>query len=135
MGVFICYETAFAHHVRAITAQGADVLVNLSNDGYFGKSAARAQHLLLARMRAAENARWLLRPTNDGLTASIDPAGRVIDELTPYRTASGRLQYATASTITLYTRTGDIFAWAALAIAIATSAWVRIQDHRKIGFA
>ena len=135
LGVFICYETAFAHHVRAITAQGADVLVNLSNDGYFGKSAARAQHLLLARMRAAENARWLLRPTNDGLTASIDPAGRVIDELTPYRTASGRLQYATASTITLYTRTGDIFAWAALAVAIATSAWVRIQDHRKIGFA
>ncbi len=128
LGVFICYETAFAHHVRAITAQGADVLINLSNDGYFGRSAARGQHLLLARMRAAENARWLLRPTNDGFTASIDPAGRVIDELTPYRVASGRLQYATAFSTTVYTRMGDVFAWSALLIGLALSAWARFRD-------
>ena len=79
-------------------------------------------------MRAAENARWLLRPTNDGFTASIDPAGRVIDELTPYRLASGRLQYATAFSTTFYTRTGDVFAWCALLIGIALSAWVKIRD-------
>jgi apolipoprotein N-acyltransferase len=118
LGVFICYESAFPHHVRAITNKGAEVLVNLTNDGYFGKSAAREQHLLLARMRAAENERWLLRPTNDGLTASIDPAGRVIDDLVPYRVAQGRLQYATAFKTTLYTRIGDIFAWNALALGL-----------------
>ena len=135
LGVFICYETAFAHHVRAITAQGADVLVNLSNDGYFGKSAARGQHLLLSRMRAAENSRWLLRSTNDGFTASIDPAGRVIDELAPYRVATGRLQYSTAFTTTYYTRTGDVFVWLALGAGLTLGAWIKIRDHRKIGFA
>jgi apolipoprotein N-acyltransferase len=118
LGVFICYESAFPHHVRAITNKGAEVLVNLTNDGYFGKSAAREQHLLLARMRAAENERWLLRPTNDGLTASIDPAGRVIDDLVPYRVAQGRLQYATAFKTTMYTRLGDVFAWNALALGL-----------------
>ncbi|WP_031499310.1 apolipoprotein N-acyltransferase [Bryobacter aggregatus] len=123
LGPFICYESAFPHHVRAITAAGADVLVNLTNDGYFGHSAARGQHLRLARMRAAENARWLLRATNDGITASIDPAGRVIDELETYRATSGRLQYTTAFVTTRYTKTGDFFAWTALAIGLAISAW------------
>jgi apolipoprotein N-acyltransferase len=130
LGVFICYESAFADHVRAITNQGADVLVNLTNDGYFGRSAARAQHLNLARMRAAENARWLLRPTNDGYTVSIDPAGRVIDELTPYRTATGRLQYATAFSTTAYTRWGDLFAWSALGLGLASLLAARWLDQR-----
>ncbi len=127
LGVFICYEAAFPHHVRAITNQGAEVLVNLSNDGYFGRSAARPQHLLLARMRSAENARWQLRSTNDGFTASIDPAGRVIDEFTPYRLMQGRLQYATGFVSTLYTRTGDIFAWGALVTGLLLSLWVKIR--------
>jgi len=118
LGVFICYESAFPHHVRAYVAKGADVLVNLSNDGYFGKSAARDQHLMLARMRAAENERWLLRATNDGFTASLDPAGRVIDELVPYRVLQGRLQYSTGFKTTWYSRLGDVFAWNALALGV-----------------
>ena len=127
LGVFICYEAAFPHHVRAITKQGAEVLVNLSNDGYFGRSAARAQHLLLARMRSAENERWQLRSTNDGITVSIDPAGRVIDQLTPFQVTQGRLQYATGFVTTLYTRMGDVFAWIALGIGLLMSLWVRIR--------
>ena len=128
LGVFICYESAFPHHVRAITAKGAEVLVNLTNDGYFGKSAARDQHLLLARMRAAENQRWLLRPTNDGFTVSIDPAGRVIDDLPPYRLAQGRLQYSTGFRVTPYTRMGDVFAWLALGLGLASLALARWLD-------
>ena len=77
MGAFICYESAFPHVVRQFAKRGADLLVNLSNDGYFGHSAAREQHLEIVRMRAAENRRWMLRATNDGITAAIDPAGRV----------------------------------------------------------
>ncbi len=128
LGVFICYESAFPHHVRAYVSRGAEVLVNLTNDGYFGKSAARDQHLMLARMRAAENERWLLRPTNDGFTASIDPAGRVIDELPPYHMAAGRLQYATAFKTTLYSKTGDIFAWNALGLGILSLLVARWLD-------
>ena len=74
---FICYESVFPDDVRQFAKGGADLLVNISNDGYFGHSAAREQHLDIVRMRAAENRRWILRATNDGVTAVIDPAGRV----------------------------------------------------------
>ena len=73
IGTFICYESVFPNFVRKFAADGAEVLFNISNDGWFGKSAAREQHLSMVRMRAAENRRWILRSTNDGITATIDP--------------------------------------------------------------
>jgi apolipoprotein N-acyltransferase len=82
IGSFICYESAFPTLARQLVQGGAEALFNLSNDGYFGRSAsAREQHLLVVRMRAAENARWIVRATNDGITASVDPAGRVVKRL------------------------------------------------------
>ena len=75
LGVFICYESVFPDEVRQFVKGGANLLVNISNDGYFGHSAAREQHLEIARMRAVENSRWLIRSTNDGITAVIDPGG------------------------------------------------------------
>ena len=81
LGIFICYESIFPNEVRQLVAQGAEVLVNISNDGWYGDSGAWAQHLNQARMRAGENNRWLLRDTNTGLTASIDPYGRVVARL------------------------------------------------------
>jgi apolipoprotein N-acyltransferase len=82
IGSFICYESAFPTLARQFVRYGAQVLFNLSNDGYFGRSAsAREQHLLVVRMRAAENARWIVRATNDGITATVDPAGRVVERL------------------------------------------------------
>ena len=77
VGPLICYEGIFPDLVRRFTAEGASVLVNVSNDGWYGTSAARDQLLLMARLRAVENGRWLLRATNTGLTAVIDPYGRV----------------------------------------------------------
>jgi apolipoprotein N-acyltransferase len=77
LGVFICYESVFPDEVREFVKGGANLLVNISNDGYFGHSAAREQHLEIARARAVENNRWLIRSTNDGITAVIDPAGNV----------------------------------------------------------
>jgi apolipoprotein N-acyltransferase len=120
LGVFICYESAFPAEVRQFAKRGANLLVNLSNDGYFGKSAAREQHLAIARMRAVENRRWLLRVTNDGITASIDAAGRVTDRWPMYREAVGRMGFSYTSNTTFYTEYGDWFAWACLlAAAIA----------------
>ncbi len=132
LGVFICYESVFADHVREITRQGATVLVNLTNDGYFSSDAARQQHLKVARMRAAENARWLLRPTNDGITASIDPAGRVVREFPVEVLAAGRLPYSPAypGDVTPYTRYGDWFAWSSLLIGLCVSAYVTRRTQR-----
>lgn len=109
VGAFICYEAVFPHLVRRFAAGGAEVLVNLSNDGYFGQSAAREQHLKIARMRAVENRRWLLRATNNGYTAVIDPAGRITASLPPDREASLPAAYSYVSETTFYTRYGDWF--------------------------
>lgn len=119
LGAFICYESAFPHLVRQFAANGAEVLVNLTNDGYFGRSPAREQHLLLARMRAVENRRWLLRPANDGVTASIDPSGQLRDRIPEFTRQAARLRFAWLREKTLYTRHGDWFAWTCLALGLA----------------
>ncbi len=121
IGPFICYEAAFPHLVREVAEAGADVFVNISNDGYFGHSAARAQHLLLARMRAVENHRWLLRSTNDGITVSIDPVGRVWDRFEDGKRAVGRLRFGWEKAQTPYTRGGDWFAWGCLVVGLAAA--------------
>jgi apolipoprotein N-acyltransferase len=122
IGAFICYESAFPDFVRQFPRDGAEVLVNLSNDGYFGRSAAREQHLLLARMRAVENRRWILRATNDGITAMIDPAGRITQRFPAYREIGGDMQFNYLSDTTPYTRHGDWFAWSCLIVGLAAAA-------------
>ncbi len=118
VGAFICYESAFPDLVRQFARDGAEVFVNLSNDGYFGTSAAHEQHLELVRMRAAENARWIVRSTNDGITATVDPAGRVTERLRPFTELSATMHYGTSTSQTPYTRHGDWFAWSCLALGI-----------------
>lgn len=114
VGTFICYESVFPQEVRKFVERGADALVNISNDGYFGHSAAREQHLEIVRMRAAENRRWILRATNDGATAVIDPAGRILKRFPMYTQTTGVLEYSYVEATTFYTRHGDWFAWACL---------------------
>jgi apolipoprotein N-acyltransferase len=121
VGTFICYESAFPHLVRRFALAGAGVLANISNDGYFGHSAAREQHLKLVRMRAIENRRWILRSTNDGLTAAVDPAGRIVMRLPPYREMVARAEYGYIGGTTFYTRHGDWFAWSCLLAGVALS--------------
>jgi apolipoprotein N-acyltransferase len=133
LGAFICYESAFPHFVRRFAAAGAELFVNLSNDGYFGRSAAREQHLLIARMRAAENRRWLIRATNNGITCSIDRAGRIRRQLEPFERVAARFNYNYETALTPYTRFGDWFAWLCLAASLAGAAyaqWPRYERSR-----
>ena len=74
-GVFICYESIFGDEVREFVENGAEVLVNISDDGWYGDTGAPWQHLNMARMRAIENDRYLVRSTNTGITTVIDPRG------------------------------------------------------------
>ena len=78
LGLLICYESIFPEIAREHVARGANVLVNISNDGWFGDSAAPEQHLQLAVMRAVEQGRWLLRSTNTGISAVVDHRGRLV---------------------------------------------------------
>jgi apolipoprotein N-acyltransferase len=100
-------------------ASRAQVLVNLSNDGWYGDSGAYAQHLNQTRMRAIENDRWILSATDTGVTASIDPYGRVVARLERKERGALVAPYALTSVTTFYTRHGDWFAWLCAIISVA----------------
>jgi apolipoprotein N-acyltransferase len=132
LGVFICYESVFPGEVREFANHGADVLVNLSNDGWYGDSGAYAQHLNQTRMRAIENDRWILSATNTGVTASLDPYGRIVARLPRKQRAALVAPYALTSVTTFYTRYGDWFAWLC-AIISAAALLTRFGRYRKAG--
>ncbi len=119
LGVFVCYESIFPDEIRQLAASGAQVFVNISNDGWYGDSGAYAQHLKQARMRAVENNRWLLRDTNTGVTAAIDPYGRVVSAIPRKIRAALDANYALTDVTTFYTRHGDWFAYLCAIISIA----------------
>jgi apolipoprotein N-acyltransferase len=118
LGVFICYEAIYPGEVRHFAANGADLLVNISNDGWFGHSAAAEQHLRMARVRAAENRRWLIRDTNSGLTAVVDPYGRIYQPLPRDVRAAADVPYDFRTDATIYARFGDWFAWICVIVSV-----------------
>jgi apolipoprotein N-acyltransferase len=125
-GVFICYESVFPHEVRQFAERGAEVFVNISNDEWFGDSGAPWQGLNMARMRAVENHRWLLRCTNNGITASIDPLGRVVAVAPRNQRVALDAPYALLTDTTFYTRYGD---WFPILCAIISITGLLMRDH------
>ena len=122
-GTFICYESVFGDEIREFAQNGADVLVNLSNDGWYGDTSAPWQHLNMVRMRAIENHRWVLRATNTGVTASIDPAGRVAAAAPRHVRTAIQVPFGYERRTTFYTRHGDAFAWACVLASVAALLW------------
>lgn len=141
VGQLICYEDLVTDMPRTTTQGGAELLVTILNDAWYGNTAAPHQHQALALMRTIENRRYLLRGSNSGVTSIIDAAGRVVQEgplfaSTVLIDSIPRLQLAS-----IYTRTGDLFAWAVV-IAAAILSWAARSgpaagrdrprsDHRK----
>ena len=107
LGVLVCYEAIFPEIARQQVAAGAGLLVNITNDAWFGESAAPWQHLAMTRMRAIENRVWIARCANTGVSAFIDPTGRVISpsQLFTTETVSGDVYFCNDTS--LYTHTGD----------------------------
>jgi apolipoprotein N-acyltransferase len=118
LGVFICYESIFPDEVRQFAKNGAQAFVNLSNDGWYGDSGAYAQHLKQSRMRAVENARWLLLDTNTGVTASADPYGRIVTSVPRKIRTVLQAPYGLSNDTTFYTRHGDWFAYLCAIISL-----------------
>jgi len=117
----ICFEVIFPNEVRAAVAGGAEFLVNITNDAWFGRSAAAAQHLRMAAFRALETRRYLARAANTGISAAVDPYGRIL--------ASTRLFEETVLVqgviprrdLTPYVRFGD---WFAAAASLGSAGWI-----------
>jgi len=115
-GVFICIESAYPWIARRMTAEGADLLINISNDGYLGPTAVMRQHLANAIFRAVENGRPLLRVTNTGLTAHISAIGNVHDLTAPFQADVRNWRVPTVGNDTYYTEHGDLFVHVCAAI-------------------
>jgi len=122
-GVFICYESVFGDEIRQFVQLGAEVLVNISDDGWYGDTSAPWQHLNMARMRAIENRRWILRDTNNGTTASIDPYGTVRQSIPRHTVGALAAGFGYNSEITFYTAHGDWLAELCAILALALMVW------------
>ncbi|MCI0483615.1 MAG: apolipoprotein N-acyltransferase [candidate division NC10 bacterium] len=117
-GVLICFETIFPDQVRRYVLAGADFLVNITNDAWFGDSAAPYQHLSMAALRAVENGVYLVRAANTGISALVAPSGQILEQSNLFVEAVLSGTMAPRSGGTFYTRRGDLFAWGSVLISL-----------------
>ena len=130
-GVFICYEEIFGDEIRLFVKNGAQVLVNLSNDGWYGDTCAPWQTLSMSRMRAVENRRCLLRDTNTGLTTVIDPYGRLMASVQRHALTSLAARYGYRTDLTFYTVHGDLFAYLCGIISLGMIAAIVVRGSMQ----
>ncbi len=132
LGVLICYEDMLPQPARESALAGASVLVNLNNLSSFGRTCAPFQHLQLAKFRAIENRRWLVRCGTTGSTAVITATGRVDSQLATHVPASHLATVLLVDTLTCYTRWGDVFAAGCLAASALLACRLLISSRLPI---
>ncbi|HEV2720087.1 MAG TPA: apolipoprotein N-acyltransferase, partial [Thermoanaerobaculia bacterium] len=117
-GPAICYEVVYPQIPRQQVVHGATVLVTITNDAWYDGTAAPAQHLNQARLRAVETDRYLLRAATTGISAYVTPAGRVVEKLAMGKQGTIYAKFEPRSTETAYVRFGDWFAWGAVIVSM-----------------
>ena len=130
-GVFICIESAYPWIARNLTREGANVLINISNDGYLGPTAVMRQHLANVIFRAVENERQVLRVTNTGLTALISERGQIQDLTGAFQPDVRVWSASPRSVSTFYTRHGDVFVQACTFISLLVLAAITFSEARR----
>lgn len=118
-GPAICYEIVYPQIARTQVVHGADVLVTITNDAWYDGTSAPRQHLNQARLRAVETDRYLLRSGTTGISAFVDPTGRIVEEIPMNRQGIIYARFQPRRTTTLYVRLGDWFAWVACFVVLA----------------
>lgn len=130
LGVAICYEIVYPDLVRQ-RALDASALLTVSNDTWFGRSIGPLQHMQMAQLRALENNRYLLRATNNGMTAVVTPAGRISAHIPRFEAAVLTDRVQAMEGLTPFTRTGS---WPTLALAllmVLAGAGLRARERRS----
>jgi apolipoprotein N-acyltransferase len=122
LSAFVCYEAIFPDVVREFADHGAELLVNITNDAWYGHTSAPFQHFAMARFRAVENGRYLVRAANTGITAVVDPRGRLLESTPLFVPTVVVRDVGFVAEPTFYSRHGDLFAWACFGAAVALSA-------------
>lgn len=118
-GTLICYEAIFPDQVRLFTTHGAGLIVNITNDAWYGRTSAPYQHLAMAAFRAVENGKYLVRAANTGITAVVDPRGRIVEQTALFEPAVVVRDIPIVSGQTFYARHGDVFGWTCFALTVA----------------
>ena len=129
-GPAICYEICFPQIPRTQVIHGANVLVTITNDAWYDGTSAPRQHLNQARLRAIETDRYLLRAATTGISAFVDPTGRVVQELAMNSEGIIYARFQPRHSTTLYVRFGDWFAWIACAIVAVSM----LRNERRNAF-
>jgi apolipoprotein N-acyltransferase len=119
MSTAICYEIVYPDLVRSAVRDGSTLLSTITNDAWFGRTSAPEQHFAQASMRAIENGRYLVRAANTGISGIIDPYGRVLAKTSIFEPAVVVGETRTIREQTVYTRIGDVFAYASVAVTLA----------------
>lgn len=117
-GVLICYEGIFSHAGAAYRRQDAQLLINITNDAWFGNTSAPYQHLSMTVFRAVENRLYLLRAANTGISAIIDPTGVIVSSTGLLETATIRANVKYLTGNTFYAAHGDLFALLCLTLGV-----------------
>ena len=128
VGTSICFESMFAGIAREETLRGAEVLVVITNDSWFNRTRFARQHLMVSRLRAIENRRYVVQSSTTGISGIIDPYGRIVSELGIYKRGIVTGKIAALHTITPYMRFGDWLAYACTAFALVML-WVRRREQ------
>jgi apolipoprotein N-acyltransferase len=115
----ICYEIVYPNPVRQFVADGSELLTTITNDAWFGPTSAPYQHFAMASMRAIEQGRYLVRSANTGISGIVDPYGRVLERSPIYEPAVIVGEARFLKTMTIYTRIGDVVAYASVVISAA----------------
>ncbi len=130
-GVLICFEIIFPDLCRKFVRQGANFLVTITNDAWFGRTSAPHQHLTMATFRAIENRVFIARSANTGISAFIDPVGRIMKQGDIFTEEAMNGTITLSKEKTFYTLYGDVFAWICSAFSIALLGYAFIQNRRK----
>lgn len=132
VGVLVCFEGIFPELAREYVRRGSDLLVNITNDAWFGRSSAPYQHLAMARFRAVENRIWLARAANTGISALIAPSGRITAQTGLFETAALHGTVGLGADPTLYNRYGDVLPSVCLLVGLVWSfmAWHRRESKK-----
>jgi len=129
VGVLVCYESIFPELAREWVRRGSDLLVNITNDAWFGRSSAPWQHLTMCRFRAIENRIWIARAANTGISAFIAPSGRVVSRSDLFETTYLKGEVGFGALPTFYNRTGDMLPSICLLIGL----WWLVKTRRRFG--
>jgi apolipoprotein N-acyltransferase len=127
--VAICFEAIFPDLIRRRVRDGARVLIVLSNDVWLGRGAGPEQHLAMVGLRAIENRVWVLRATTTGISAVIDPFGRIVQRSDSFVPAVLAARVTPLQVPTIYKWFGDVFAWACVAITVVGCCATRFKRH------